>query len=87
MNRMTPDQIADAVKDLTGKKQLMEINRLLREQDESHLWPIYGKFNCTNRAIRKAQELRSYHGDMGPLEYCMLVDSIISAIVNNSCNW
>ena len=24
-----------------------------RQRDESHLWPIKGKFNVTNRAIRR----------------------------------
>lgn len=85
--RMTPEQIADAVKDLSGKKQFMEMNRLLREQDESHLWPVRGRFNVTNRAIRKARQFISECGTLEPLEYCLLVDSLVSEMVNDSRNW
>ena len=38
---------------LTGLHGTRAINRAFRAQDESHLYPFCGKFNATNRAIKK----------------------------------
>ena len=59
-----------------------QINRLFRQHDDSHKWPICGRFNATERAIRRlrhlcAQGLVLSAGD----EYAAL-DSEINLIVN-----
>jgi hypothetical protein len=89
MPRLTPEQIAKEAEGLndpiTNRK---EINRIFRSQDESHLWPIRNKFNCTNRAIKQAQKFMSETGeDLTGIEYSTLIDSILSEIVNNPKNW
>lgn len=54
------------------------INKYFRIIDDSNLWPIKGKFNVTERAIRKVQKMR-----LSGLEYCLALDSEISRIVNS----
>jgi hypothetical protein len=85
---MTPFEIAKACEDLKGRANICEINRLFRKQDESHLWPIRGRFNVTNRAIKKAQKFcNEINEDLHGFEYADLLDSIMSEIVNNPKNW
>lgn len=60
-----------------------QINRLFRQHDDSHKWPICGRFNVTERAIRRlrrlcAQGLVLSEGD----EYAAALDNEISAFVN-----
>jgi hypothetical protein len=65
-----------------------DINRYYRSIDESHLWPINNKFNCTERAIRKVRKFEREGGyDLQGLEYCYTLEICISEIVNNSNNW
>lgn len=60
-----------------------EINKYFREHDESHKWPICGRFNATERAIRKLRKLRHDGMDVNPgLEYFLSLDRIIGEIVN-----
>lgn len=60
------------------------INKIFREADESHLYPIKGKFNATDRAIRRAQKFsRQSSIDMAGLEYSLFLKEEISRIVNN----
>ena len=88
MEYLTAEQIADATNDLEGTANIRAINKLYRTQDESHLWPIQGRFNVTERAIRKFnREYAKYNGPLYGLEYCYCLESIISEIVNNSNNW
>jgi hypothetical protein len=85
---MTPEQIAKETEGLTGEKSRRAIRKIYRNQDDSNLWPIRGRFNCTNRAIRKAQKFINESGeDLDGLEYALLIDSIMSEIVNNPRNW
>jgi len=77
---LTAEQIAEKTMHLNGKKNIAAINKLFRDQDESHLWPINGKFNATERAIRNARKHRG-HGCDG-LAYAMTLDTWISNIVN-----
>ena len=87
MKNLSPEKIAELTDDLEGIANIRAINKLFREQDESHLWPICGRFNVTERAIRKA---RAFQRDSGPVygyEYCMLIDCIISDAVNDENNW
>ena len=66
---------------------IRQINKLFRDHDESHLWPISGEFNATERAIRYAREIRKANGEMGGLEYAETLENIISQIVNDERNW
>jgi len=84
MERYTPEQIAKYADDLEGKENTKAIKKMFMDQDESHLWPIRGRFNVTKRAFgRAATFCRETGQDMVGLEYAMLVDSIISQIVND----
>ncbi len=85
---LTAEQIADQAEDKDGLANIRAINKLYREQDDSHLWPISGKFNVTDRAIRKLnREYTRYNGAIYGLEYCYCLENIISQIVNNIKNW
>ena len=87
MYKMIED-IARETDHLEGIENKKAINKLFLAQDESHLWPINGKFNITKRAIRKAQELARKTGESQyGLEYCYTLDMIIGEIVNNEGNW
>ena len=80
MDRLTAEQIHDKTMHLNGKQNITAINKLYRAQDESHLWPIMGRFNATERAIRNARKYRG-HGCDG-LAYALTLDNWISSIVN-----
>jgi hypothetical protein len=59
------------------------INKHFRTTDESNLWPICGKFNATERAIRRVRRFQSQTGTpIEGLEYWLALESEISAIVN-----
>ena len=62
---------------------IREINRHFRNEDDSDKWPICGKFNVTERAIRRVRKL----GLNGGLEYYLALEAEISDIVNNEKNW
>ena len=82
---LTAEQIAAVADSFVGSYQRTVINRLYRKQDESHLYPINGRFNATERAIRRLQE-RQRDGlvlDDG-LEYCLALEMEMSSIVNNA---
>jgi len=80
----TAEQIADATEDKYGLANIRAINRIYRDQDESHLWPVRNRFNVTERAIRKAREFQRESGcAVYGLEYCYLLDGIMSKIVNS----
>lgn len=83
----TADQIADETNDLNGLANIRAINKIYRKQDESHVWPINGKFDVTERAIRQARKIAQSNGAVYGLEYAYILDSLISEIVNNDANW
>jgi len=60
------------------------INKAFRKTDNSFLWPICGKFNVTERAIRKLRRLDS---SLQGLEYILALEAECSRIVNNEKNW
>jgi len=63
---------------------IREINRVQRRQDESDEWPICGRFDVAERAIRQARRWRRDYGEVsGVLEYCDLLREMESRIVNN----
>jgi hypothetical protein len=80
--RKTPEQIAALAESCsTPLASVRLINRLYRAQDESHLWPIRGRFNATERAIRRIRQ----HGcvdDWGP-GYVRALEAELSDIVNS----
>lgn len=87
MEILTAEQIARLTEDKDGLANIRAINKLYRTQDESHLWPIRGRFNVTERAIRKAREFQRHSESVYGLEYCYLLETIMSEIVNNPSNW
>lgn len=61
------------------------VNREYRTKDDSHLFPILGKFNVTERAILRLRRMRKdgYVVD----DYEAALDDEISRIVNDERNW
>ena len=60
------------------------INGIFRQHDDSDKWPINGRFNATERAIRKVRKfMRESGNDLAGLEYALTLDAEISRIVNN----
>jgi len=83
MEILTPEKIAELTDDLEGIANIRAINKLYRQQDESHLWPISGRFNVTERTIRKARAFQRDAGAVYGIEYCYLLENIMSNIVND----
>lgn len=81
---LTAEQIADATHDLNELAERRAICKLYRAQDESHLWPIRGRFNVTSRAMRRTADFERESGiALGGLEYCYAIESALSDIVNS----
>jgi hypothetical protein len=73
---------------IINEMSIREINRYFRNEDESDKWPICGKFNVTERAIRRVREYRRRGMEINEgLEYYLALESEISNIVNNEKNW
>ena len=87
MEHLTAEQIAGLTGDKDGLANIRAINRLYRNQDESRLFPINGKFNATERAIKRVRTLSRHNGAIEGLEYCYAIDWEISEIVNDERNW
>ena len=68
---------------IINEMSIREINRHFRNEDESDKWPICGKFNVTERAIRKVRK----QGLNGGLEYYLALEAEIGRIVNDERNW
>lgn len=83
MQILTAEQIAEQTDHLEGRANLIGINKLYREQDESHLWPVSGNFNATERAIRRARTFTAANGPSYGLEYAYMLDGYLSDIVND----
>ena len=67
---------------------IREINRYFRNEDESDKSPICGKFNVTERAIRRIRKQRREGMIINEgLEYYLALEAEISDIVNNEKNW
>jgi hypothetical protein len=77
---MVKIQLTDAI---INKMNIREINRHFRRIDESEKFPICGKFNVTERAIRKVRK----QGLNGGLEYYLALEDEIGRIVNDEKNW
>ena len=61
---------------------IRQINALFRKHDESHLWPICGRFNATERAIRHLRKIMRCNGETGGFEYAYMLDEEIGFIIN-----
>lgn len=78
------------LKDLEGLKDSeinelskKQINALFRKEDDSNLWPICGRFNATERAIRKLRRLEKEGLEVNSgLEYYLALKDLFSEIVN-----
>jgi len=79
----TAEQIANETDSKDGLSNIRAINKAYRAQDDSHLWPINNRFNTTERAIRQARKMQRESGAVYGLEYCYMLDRLISAIVNS----
>lgn len=83
---LTPEQIAEKAESFNGVANRAAINRLFRAQDESDLYPIQGRFNATERAIRRLRKQAADGLCIGDgLEYALSLEAEISHIVNHEC--
>jgi hypothetical protein len=55
------------------------INKVYRAADESHLWPVSGRFNATERAIKRVR-INGYQESAA--EYIAAMDAELTSIVN-----
>lgn len=66
----------------TKEKRL--VNKQFRDNDQSHLYPIFNQFNVAERAIRKARELARNNGEFSSAyEYELTLGNYASEIVNS----
>ena len=73
---------------IINEMSIREINRHFRNEDDSDKWPICGKFNVTERAIRKLREYRRQGMIINEgLEYYLALEAEIGNIVNDERNW
>lgn len=67
-----------------NEMSIRQINAYFRSIDDSHLWPIRGRFNATERAIRRLRKLSRDGLDCtSGLEYYLSLENEISRIVND----
>ena len=79
-----PSRATRMAEPYSGKSNRAKINEVFRAHDDSHLWPINGKFNATERAIRRIRRFMRESGhDLQGLEYAMALDEEIIDIVND----
>ena len=80
---MNIHRIAERAERYTGRANRAAINREFRDADESHLWPVNGRFDATERAIRAVQRfMREAGEDLTGIEYAYALDAELSRIVN-----
>lgn len=61
-----------------------KINKKMREKDDSHLWPICGRFNATEIAIRRLRRWQAQGGYFDcAYSYELSLEAEISKIVND----
>lgn len=63
---------------------IRQINAYFRATDENHKFPICGKFDVAERAIRR---LRRAGNSVGGFEYYSTLEVEIGNIVNDERNW
>jgi hypothetical protein len=66
-----------------NEMSIRQINAYFRENDDSNKWPICGRFDLTERAIRKLRLQRRQGLCVSPgLEYYLALENMIGEIVN-----
>ena len=66
----------------TKEKRL--INKKFRDNDQSHLYPVFNQFNVAERVIRKARDIARNNGEYSSAyEYELTLDNIASTLVNS----
>ena len=83
----TAEAIATRAQNKDGLAERRAINKDYRQQDQSALWPIRGRFNVTARAMRHVNEFERSNGAVAGLEYCYILEDAMSRIVNDESNW
>ena len=67
-----------------NEMSIRQINAYFRENDDSRSYPICGRFNVTERAIRRIRKRRREGLEVYPgLEYYLTLEREISEIVND----
>ena len=82
MDANFPYRVAKEAELYNGKAEIAYINNAYLKVDDSHLYPINGKFNATKRAIGRLRKVRKDIPMQG-LEYCLALENEISNIVND----
>lgn len=67
---------------MISKTEIMLVNKIARDCDDSHKWPVCGRFSVAERAIRKARKIRRDCPCTCKEEYLNLLDSLMTEIVN-----
>ena len=69
---------------MIAKSEIREVNMIARLADDSQLWPVRGRFNVTERAIRQARKVRAECGECyDRQQYEELLADLVAAIVND----
>lgn len=79
----TAEQIANETDEKEGLANIRAINKIYRSQDDSDLWPVKGRFNVTERAIRRVGVFTRSNGAIYGIEYCYALENEMSNIVNS----
>ena len=67
-----------------NEMSIRKINAFFRKNDESRLYPVLGRFNVTERAIRRIRRLRRMGMEVNSgYEYYLTLEREISEIVND----
>lgn len=65
------------------EKSRFNVIRDALSSDDSHLYPIQGKFNATREAIQTCLKFECEYGTMDNYEFEASIDHYVSSIVNN----
>ena len=67
-----------------NEMSIRKINAFFRKNDENRLYPVLGRFNVTERAIRRIRRLRRMGMEVNSgYEYYLTLEREISEIVND----
>ena len=77
---MNLDRIAERAERYTGRANRAAIDRMFRAADESHLWPLRGRFSATERAIRRVRRFMREAGELSGLA----LDAELSRVVDGA---
>jgi len=77
------ENIAVLYDHLDGKANRKAIFKHYRDMDESNLWPVSNRFDCTERAINRLYRFERAGGYyLTGIELCLFLDGQLSDIVN-----